>query len=120
MLVKRIPDCREFEANDGTLLREVLHPKNEDIAFKCSIAHARVPARGKSVPHVLGARAEAYIFLMGKGIMHIGGESAEVEEGCVACVPPGAVQWVENTGNSDLAFLCVVDPAWSAEDDRRA
>ena len=120
MLVKRIPDCREFEANDGTLITEVLHPKNEEIAFKCSIAHARVPAGGQSVPHVLGGRAEAYVILEGKGIVHIGDESAEVEEGSVAYIPAGAVQWVENTGNSDLAFLCIVDPAWSAEDDRRA
>ncbi|MBN2465032.1 hypothetical protein JXD38_05355 [candidate division WOR-3 bacterium] len=27
------------------------------------------------------------------------------------CIPPGSVQWLENTGQDEVEFLCVVDPA---------
>ena len=27
-------------------------------------------------------------------------------------IPPGSTQYIENTGNSDLKFLCIVEPAW--------
>ena len=119
MLVKRITDCREFEANDGSFVKELLHRKNEDISFGCSVAHARVPAGGKTAPHVLGERAEAYIVLEGEGIVHVGEESEKVGRGNIVYIPAGKVQWVENTGDSELVFLCIVDPAWSAEDDNR-
>jgi mannose-6-phosphate isomerase-like protein (cupin superfamily) len=33
-------------------------------------------------------------------------------------VPPGGKQCLENTGNEDIEFLCLVDPAWRIEDER--
>jgi mannose-6-phosphate isomerase-like protein (cupin superfamily) len=32
-------------------------------------------------------------------------------------IPPGAEQHIRNTGAGDLKFLCIVDPAWRAEDE---
>ncbi len=49
--------------------------------------------------------------------MHINDESAEVASGDVVEIPPGSEQWIENVGEDDLAFLCIVDPAWRAEDE---
>ena len=43
--------------------------------------------------------------------MTIGEESAQVTPGDAVDIPPLAVQRIENTGGSDLVFLCVVDPA---------
>ena len=30
-------------------------------------------------------------------------------------IPPGSTQYIENTGNSDLKFLYIVEPAWRRE-----
>lgn len=49
--------------------------------------------------------------------MHIDGESASVRPGQAVFIPPGAVQYIENTGADDLAFLAIVDPQWRAGDE---
>lgn len=41
-----------------------------------------------------------------------------VESGTTLYVPPGGKQSLENTGNSEIEFLCLVDPAWKAEDEQ--
>ena len=51
--------------------------------------------------------------------MHVGGEARAVEPGCVVHIPPGTVQWVENTGDIPFRFLCIVSPPWRADDDER-
>jgi mannose-6-phosphate isomerase-like protein (cupin superfamily) len=49
--------------------------------------------------------------------MHINEESATVRAGQVIYIPPHAKQFIQNTGKLDLKFLCIVDPAWRAEDE---
>lgn len=49
--------------------------------------------------------------------MHVDDESAEVEASDAAEIPPGAVQWISNRSETDLTFLCIVDPAWRTEDE---
>jgi mannose-6-phosphate isomerase-like protein (cupin superfamily) len=51
--------------------------------------------------------------------MHIGEEAREVRAGDALLIPAGAVQFLENTGDEDLAFLAIVEPAWRAEIDVR-
>ena len=40
-----------------------------------------------------------------------------MEAGTLVYVPPGALQWMENTGDRDLVFYCIVDPPWHADDE---
>jgi mannose-6-phosphate isomerase-like protein (cupin superfamily) len=49
--------------------------------------------------------------------MHVDDEAAAVHAGHAIYVPPGALQWIENSGATELAFLCIVDPAWREEDE---
>lgn len=42
--------------------------------------------------------------------MHINEESKEVEKDCAVYVPPSSIQFIKNTGNEDLEFLCIVCP----------
>jgi mannose-6-phosphate isomerase-like protein (cupin superfamily) len=49
--------------------------------------------------------------------MHIDGQREAVRAGHVVYVPPGATQYVDNTGDEELAFLCIVHPAWRADDE---
>jgi mannose-6-phosphate isomerase-like protein (cupin superfamily) len=40
-----------------------------------------------------------------------------VAAGQAVYIPPLAVQSIENTGDGDLKFLCLVDPAWRPEEE---
>jgi mannose-6-phosphate isomerase-like protein (cupin superfamily) len=70
----------------------------------------------KTRPHKLKS-SEIYYIISGQGLMHIDHESFEVSPDCTVYIPPDTVQYIENTGDYDLKFLCIVDPAWRQEDE---
>ena len=116
MFIKHFDDCEEFTAGDGCLLREFLHPDKADLQLRYSLAHAVVAAGQRTAPHRLKT-AEVYYILKGCGRMRIDQESADVGPGDTIYIPPDSVQSIENIGDSELLFLCIVDPAWQREDE---
>lgn len=116
MLVRPLSDCAEFVAGDGSLLRELLHPDKAELDIRYSLAHARVAPGEATRPHRL-ATSEVYYILGGCGEMFIDDESHFVGAGCAVYIPPGATQYIDNTGDDELAFLCIVDPAWREQDE---
>jgi mannose-6-phosphate isomerase-like protein (cupin superfamily) len=116
MFIRDLSDCPLFIAGDGTHLRELLHPDKAALVLRYSLAHALVPPGEASQPHRLKT-SEVYYLLSGEGLMHIDQEAAPVRAGQAVYIPPGATQWIENTGPDNLTFLCIVDPAWRAEDE---
>lgn len=118
MYIKRTTDCAAFVANDGCHIRELLHPDRESLSSPYSLAHAEVAPRAATHHHQLNA-VEVYYILAGCGVMHVDGETAACMPGDVIRIPAGAGQWIENPGDEPLRFLCIVDPPWRLEDDRR-
>jgi len=116
MMIKSFTDASEFTAGDRSLLRELFHPDKAGLEIGYSLARAVVKPGEKTLPHRL-AGSEVYYILDGSGRMHVGPEQADVAAGQAVYIPPGAVQFIENTGPNDLSFLCIVDPAWRAEDE---
>ena len=116
MLIRKLFECPEFIAGDGTQLRELLHPDKQDIALGYSLAHAVVPVGQVSTPHAL-ATSEVYYVLAGQGEMHIDDETSQVEPGDAVYIPPNARQYLRNAGKEPLVFICLVDPAWRQEDE---
>jgi len=116
MLIRFRDDCEEFVAGDGSLLRELLHPDKAKLEIRYSLAHATVLPGQATYPHRL-ATAEVYYILEGYGLMFIDDESEPVEPGSTVYIPPGAAQYIENAGDHELKFLCIVDPAWQSEDE---
>jgi mannose-6-phosphate isomerase-like protein (cupin superfamily) len=53
----------------------------------------------------------------GTGTMVIEGEDREVGGDQVVYIPPMHWQHLANTGEGDLRFICIVDPAWREEDE---
>ncbi len=49
--------------------------------------------------------------------MHIDDENMAVEKGCAVYIPPNAHQHIKNTGDTELVFICIVNPPWKAEDE---
>ena len=123
MLIQDIKNLEYFRSGDNCLLCELLHPDKikgtlpEKLSMNYSIAHAIVPRGEKSLPHRLKSSSEVYYILSGSGKMHIGDESESVCSGQAVYIPPGDVQYIENTGDLDLVFLAIVSPEWSFEDE---
>ena len=116
MLKRTLADCREFLAGDHTVLRELLHPVKETVSLGYSLAHGKLAAGHCSKRHALTS-SEVYYFIAGQGRLTIDSETCSVEAGSVVYVPPGGTQSLENTGTTDIEFLCLVDPAWRIEDE---
>ena len=116
MLITRLSECQEFLAGDHTVLRELLRPDRGTIDIRYSLAHGRLERGARSKRHRL-ASAEVYYFVSGCGVFHMEDRIFRVGSGTVVYVPPGCVQWLRNTGEEPIEFLCLVDPAWRAEDE---
>lgn len=117
MLKRTLPECQEFLAGDHTVLKELLHPGKQEVRLGYSLAHGRLAAGRRSKWHVLTS-SEVYYFIAGQGRMTIDEETRSVEAGSVVYVPPGGKQSLENTGDREIEFLCLVDPAWKVEDEQ--
>jgi mannose-6-phosphate isomerase-like protein (cupin superfamily) len=68
----------------------------------------------KTLPHKL-KNSEVYYIIKGTGTIYINNERKLVEKNDTVYIPPDAVQFIENTGEKNLEFLCIVDPAWTPE-----
>lgn len=117
MIIKKLENCKEFIANDNSILRQLLHPDKINAEISYSLAHAIVKPKQKTLPHILST-SEVYYILQGAGIMYINDEMQNVKVGDVIYIPPNAVQFIENTQNYELKFLCIVDPAWQLENEK--
>ena len=116
MLSTHLRQCPEFVAGDHTRLRELLHPHKVSLALGYSLAHGFLDPGKQSLWHSLKS-SEVYYFIAGRGVMKVDAESSAVEPGSVIYVPPGAKQALENNGTVPIEFLCLVDPAWTAEEE---
>jgi len=116
MFLKCLKDCKEIIAGDDSILRELLHPDKADLQIRYSLAHAKVLPGKATKPHRLKV-SEVYYIITGNGLMHIDKESFEVGPACAVYIPPDATQYIKNTSDSDLIFLCIVEPAWRKEDE---
>lgn len=119
MFIRDIRNCEYFRAMDETLLCELLHPdrEEENLKINLSIAHTILKPNESSLVHKLKTSVEIYYILKGKGIMHIGDEAEEIHPGQVIYIPSNSNQYIENTGNEELKFLCIVNPMWKEEDE---
>ncbi len=116
MLIKNLDSCKEIIANDGSILREIFSPLKDNVNIRYSLALAKVKAKEITKRHRLKS-TEVYFILQGKGIMYIDNEAAEVKKGDIIYIPPNSIQRIENIGEKDLIFLCIVDPAWKEENE---
>ena len=116
-MLKKHSESPCFLAGDHTHLRELLHPANDGVHTLFSLAHATLNHGEKSLPHRLVKSSETYYILEGEGAISIDGQISSLETGDTIFVPPNARQWVQNTGLGRLAFLCIVSPPWSADDE---
>ncbi|MDD2756428.1 MAG: cupin domain-containing protein, partial [Methanothrix sp.] len=117
MIIRDLAKCRYFRAMDNTLIGELLHPEREGLDLPYSIAHAILQPGATSLPHRLKTSTEVYFILEGEGEMHIDTELSLVRAGQAVLIPPGSWQYIQNTGDVILKFICLVSPPWRSEDE---
>ncbi|MDP3244283.1 MAG: cupin domain-containing protein [bacterium] len=116
MLIKKFNACQEIVAGDNCILRELLSPNKDQVKSRYSLAWAKVSVGAKTWMHAMKT-TEVYFILKGEGIMHIDDEAEKVEKYDTIYIPSQSSQFLENTGNEELEFVCLVDPAWKVEDE---
>ena len=116
MLIKDVSTCREIIAGDNSILRELISPQTDGVKISYSMARAIVKPGRTTRNHKLKS-SETYFVLKGEGVMYVDSEQAVVKAGQLVYIPSLSEQKIRNTGNDDLVFLCIVDPAWKPEDE---
>jgi len=116
MFIKDLRKCAEIIAGDNSILRELLNPLKEDLTIRYSLAHTRVRPGQTTLAHRLKS-AEVYYILGGTGQMYVDDHREAVMAGQAIYIPPQSIQRIRNDGQSDLVFLCIVDPPWRPEDE---
>ncbi|KKQ27592.1 MAG: Cupin [Candidatus Magasanikbacteria bacterium GW2011_GWC2_37_14] len=117
MLIKKFANQKEIIAGDNCLLREFINVEHGDkVDCRYSLAWSKMPVTKKTWKHTMKT-SEVYFILKGKGKMYINDEAEEVGVYDTVYIPPNATQYIENIGEEDLEFICIVDPAWRKEDE---
>ncbi len=116
MSVRKNSEIPSIDGNEGTKIKQYYHPHNTLDGVRFSLAQFTVKQGKRSLRHKL-LSSEIYYILEGVGTLRINEESISVKKDDSVYVPPMSEQFIENTGSSDLRFLCMVDPAWKAEDE---
>jgi len=117
MLVKKLDELKQIIALDDTIIREMLNPKHDKTPLHLgySLAHATLLPAKSSLPHRFKTASEVYYILKGEGMMHIDDEVERVGPGDTIYIPPKAIQSIENIGETNLEFLCIVYPEWQPD-----
>lgn len=103
----------EFPTDERCIILELWNRIDDN---NVSIARARVKSGVTTQPHSLDGIMERYLIVNGSGVMHVEGSPPEhVGPGDLVFIPAGAVQWIENTGSSELVFYAICTPRFVSE-----
>ncbi|MEK6964734.1 MAG: cupin domain-containing protein [Thermoproteota archaeon] len=116
MIIKKLQSLDKIDGNEGTIISQIFHPHNTLSGIRYSVSHSTIKP-GKRSKHHKMKTSEVYYILEGNGVIHIDKVSQIVSKDDAVYIPPLSIQFIENTGTSDLKFLCIVDPAWKKEDE---
>lgn len=116
MSLRKNSEINSIQGNEGTKIKQYFHPHNTLNGINYSLAQFTLETGKRSKTHKMRS-SEIYYILEGAGILHINDESHRLEKDDSAYVPPNSKQFIENTGAADLKFLCIVEPAWKADDE---
>ena len=104
-----------FITKDGSEIRELLARRNSAIRNQ-TLAEARLPPGGSTIPHRHLKTEEIYYILEGRGSMQVGDETQAVGPGDAIAIPPGSLHRITNTDAVLLKFLCCCAPGYEHDD----
>ncbi len=116
MSVRKNSEIKSIQGDEGTKIKQYFHPHNTLNGINYSIAQFTLSPGKKSKLHKMSS-SEIYYVLEGSGDLKIDEHIHHIEKDDSVYVPANSKQFIENTGSINLKFLCIVEPAWKAEDE---
>ena len=116
MSLRKNSEIDFIDGDEGTKIKQYFHPHNTLNGINYSLAQFTLERGKKSKRHKMKS-SEIYYILEGSGKLTINKEVHLLQKDDSAYVPPNAEQFIENSGKGILKFLCIVEPAWKAEDE---
>lgn len=116
MSLRRDSEIDSIQGNEGTKIKQYFHPHNTLNGINYSIAQFTLESGKKSKLHKISS-SEIYYILEGSGNIAINEDIHQIKKDDSVYVPPNSKQFIENSGSEDLKFLCIVEPAWKADDE---
>lgn len=116
MSVQRNSEIQSIHGNEGTKIKQYFHPHNTLNGINYSIAQFTLESGKQSKPHKLKS-SEIYYILEGNATLTVDDESYSIQKDDSVYVSPNSKQFIKNVGSDDLRFLCIVEPAWKAENE---
>ncbi len=113
---RRYSQTTPYITKDGSTIRELMHPSLHDEVKNQSLAEARVPVGGETLPHRHAVTEEIYHVTAGSGWMTLGDERFAIAAGDSVAIPAGTAHKLENSGDEELVVLCCCAPAYSHDD----
>lgn len=114
IVCRNLEGCKYTEEPGKFQTSELFNPLSLDrnLILNCSIAHSLVKPGKNIAPHVVKV-PEIHYILEGQGLLYIDGIPVEIRPDQLIYIPAGSVQDTYNTGNTDLKFLIIDQPARS-------
>ena len=116
MSLKQNSKINFVKGDEGAKIKQYFHPQDTLDEIKYSLAQFTLSIGKKTKLHKIKS-SEIYYILEGKGKLKINEKIFLLEKDDSAYVPPDSTQSIENIGAKELRFLCIVEPAWKAEDE---
>ena len=116
MSLRKNSEIESIQGNEGTSIKQFFHPHNTLEGIGYSLAQFTLEPGKKSKLHMMRS-SEIYYILEGRASLRIEDQIIGLQKDDSAYVPPNSKQNIENIGNEDLRFLCIVEPAWKADDE---
>ena len=116
MSLLRDSELNFIDGNEGTKIKQYFHPHNTLNGINYSLAQFTLEPGKKSKLHKIKS-SEIYYIIEGIGNLTIEGKKHALQKDDSVYVPPNSKQFIENSGTMNLKFLCIVEPAWRADDE---
>lgn len=116
MTKKAFEKIKTITGDEGSKIRNYFSPNDSDF-IRYSIAHFTLEKNKRTKKHKLKS-SEVYFIIDGVGTIHCDDEKFHVKKNDSVLIEPNKIQFIENSGKTNLEFLCIVDPAWKKEDEK--
>ena len=116
MSLRKNSEIKSIQGDEGTKIKQYFHPHNTLNGINYSMAQFTLEPEKKSKLHKMSS-SEIYYILEGSGTLKINEGAYHLEKDDSVYVPPNSKQIIKNTGPINLRFLCIVEPAWKADNE---
>lgn len=114
-MIRNYENLKSYTTKDKSEIIEIFHPNNSEIKNQ-SLALAVVAPQKHTELHCHKNSEEVYFVLEGEGIIYLDGTEVKTEKNNAILIKPGLKHNIKNTGNKELKFLCISNPAYNHDD----